>query len=95
MKKLKVMADNTLLLTTFWEQLININNSADIVRAIILGICCLIKLISSVKDFNSADQYIANYQTVTSNFSYQYAKHFRGFYPYISRKSTYIHANRK
>ncbi|WP_191993461.1 hypothetical protein [Limosilactobacillus reuteri] len=50
MHRLEIMASNTLLLIPFWKQLSNINNNADIAWTIIMGICCLIILIGSVKD---------------------------------------------
>lgn len=50
MNKLKIMAENTLMLMSFSNSLNHIANYGDIAQIIIAGICCIIVLMASVED---------------------------------------------
>ena len=50
MHRLKIMAENTLMLLSFSDSLNHITNCGDTTQIIIAGICCIIVLITSVKD---------------------------------------------
>lgn len=50
MTRLKIMAENILMLMSFNSLLTHIVNYGDVARIIIASICCLIVLIASVKD---------------------------------------------
>ncbi len=50
MKKLKTIAENTLMLMSFRDLFGHIMNCGDFVQIIIVGICCLIVLVATVKD---------------------------------------------
>lgn len=50
MTRLKIMAENTLMLMSFNSLLTHIVNYGDVARIIIAGICCLIVLVATFKD---------------------------------------------
>ena len=50
MKRLKAMAENTLMLMSFNSLLHHITDCGDDAQIITAGICCLIVLIACVKD---------------------------------------------
>lgn len=51
MQKLKVIANGILMLMPLWNQLSQAHHNDDVAKTIIIGFCCLIKLIAFVKDF--------------------------------------------
>lgn len=60
MKKLKTIAENTLMLMSFRDLLGHVMNCGDVVQIIIVGICCLVVLVATVKD----NQYLAINNTI-------------------------------